>query len=1202
MNKQEVLARKRKSDVEEPPINLKPFTIGSVEDLGHDNTFNNHESKVGTSSTNVNDSTNFEGSFTLSEVNGKTCTTLFDEKVDQKLAKLPNSIVRWEIGRSIFKCPPDVQESIIETHPHHDHQQFTVKVPAMGTAIEMLDSEGIDPRLLILIQTTEIELSTDRTKLLANLSKFSSELGKPDMVNQQQEQQQRTTSNDLNRLDKSFKLSNVSKSNLVESNINDKKRSAEVIKVLLKRGNIRFRINLSFNEDKRCLKKKLKPCQIGDSNHWQRNYGSNCFLQIKLSENLLFESQKGKPTKNNKNNNVLSKLLWDFLNNPLIFAQKVYKAAILKNDTVWFFTSPSDLEKPITLTDLIEKDMPIELNQTMRISKFNARLQLSLSSTTPTINFKPYQIRRVPDIMSTSLVISTSFMEKISESLKLGYLPSIIEGAHHDSNIGYTGQRYGWVMCNERDRLGGKLIQIRESQQTQMCHDSLRILFQAKVYDSKKFEWIERQSSILILKSQIHFIKMSTTHTLMTDGAAAISLQAAINIKDSLGLKVLPAVYQARIMKAKGLWYLSSLEPKQKGEIWIEIRDSQWKAEVSYQPNEDIPFNLCQFSRRAKPGHLNRQTIPVLASRHVPVTTFTKLLEQEFTSVLESLTDTNSLRLAGTLEDNVQAYKKANKELPKNEVQDDHDDLYEKYSHRPLNPIWECAQLLKSGFEVRDRRVIDRLVISGQLILDGMINFKLGVPCSTSVYAMPDPTGTLKEDEVFLQLSRFTNPDTNLPLQDIRGECIIARSPCVHPCDARKVKAVANRNLEKYDDVLICSVLGERSLLDYLSGGDYDGDTVTVIWDPNFTQPFVNAEPTECISEKQLKEYDKYFKDNTKLPSLPNGTVSDFVTLKNKGSYEEALRESQLVTLFQTVDFGRYSQMHKVLEYLYGVGDQRTQKFGHIYVKCLDAAKQGISLVAKANKQLKKEFESLPELRKYNLTAGIPLPPWTCMVDPTLDKLEWRLPDGQEKRTYLSKKPEHVLEAFVAVADQQKARLMNSLKELEPQAGDSSLTQRWTEFQKGIIGGSGHALREFLNGIVKRSYVKYREVIDKPSKRREMDLTAAWKIFHIEGSLKNAKKAVIEDQYSSMYLTASAAHGYCLLKASAAASIMGSDDHFVFHMSFTEVCNLKTAAVEYRHLLGNGCKAIMGRVPKAITPEFNEAMRVKKKLAMCWEI
>lgn len=37
------------------------------------------------------------------------------------------------------------------------------------------------------------------------------------------------------------------------------------------------------------------------------------------------------------------------------------------------------------------------------------------------------------------------------------------------------------------------------------------------------------------------------------------------------------------------------------------------------------------------------------------------------------------------------------------------------------------------------------------------------------------------------------------------------------------------------------------------------GDTVTVIWDPEFTQPFVNADPSECISSKQLKTYEAFF-------------------------------------------------------------------------------------------------------------------------------------------------------------------------------------------------------------------------------------------------------------------------------------------------------------------------------------------------------
>lgn len=63
-----------------------------------------------------------------------------------------------------------------------------------------------------------------------------------------------------------------------------------------------------------------------------------------------------------------------------------------------------------------------------------------------------------------------------------------------------------------------------------------------------------------------------------------------------------------------GLWYLSSriAQDDTRDSIWIEVRDSQWKAEGGYpSAEEEIPFNLCQFSHRAKPGHVNRQTIPV---------------------------------------------------------------------------------------------------------------------------------------------------------------------------------------------------------------------------------------------------------------------------------------------------------------------------------------------------------------------------------------------------------------------------------------------------------------------------------------------------------------------------------------------------------------------------------------------------------------
>ncbi|EGG04446.1 uncharacterized protein MELLADRAFT_117081 [Melampsora larici-populina 98AG31] len=785
----------------------------------------------------------------------------------------------WEVARSIQRLPEDQQKTIITGHPHEDPLRFGIQLS--GLLSSPTDVEGADPELLALIRSTEAELKAEQDKV-----------------------------------------------DTPPASIADNAR--EVIRRILARGQVRFGINISLDDGQTNFAQRLKPCKISDSNIWQRTYGSDCFLRVRLSENVLHEAGKGRKEQ-------LGRKLWKLLNRTIIFAQKEYKAAVLKEDIIWFFTSPQSPAPPLTIRDLVEKDMPIRLNDGMRISKFPSFHESNFSKTRAWVQ-----------------AIYSS-----DDSLVYANNSAIVEGAHVDPSASYTGQRYSWRMCMEPDMIEGKSIQMRESERTRTGGQTLTISFRAIVYNQEVSRWDEKEGSITIPRREIQFVQMSTAPAVMTDGAAAISKFAAQKIKDSLGMNFLPSAFQARIMKAKGVWYLSSHDSIEEDEesMWIEIRDSQWKADVSYGHDVDIPFNLVRSSRHAKTGH-------VLASRKVPVSTFTDLLKLELLTVFNSLTDLNHLMVTSYLDNHAEVHINT----------EDVEDLSERLSRRPLDAI-------------------------------------------TSVYAMPDPTGTLKEGEVFLQLSHFVDQDTALPIQVLRGECIVARSPCVHPCDARKVTAVANQNLVRYDDVLVCSVLGERSLLDYLSGGD----TVTVIWDPHITEPFVNADVGECISQKELKEYEKYFevstinsisnsKDNAHHSSLTSGTVKDYVHLDDNGStsYEDALRMSQLVTLFQSTDFGRYSQMHKVLEYLYGVGDPRTQKFGYVYIRCLDAAKQGISLSTKAHTMLKKEFESLPELSNHNMKEVIPLPPWTQMLQAG-DREERVWSESRKQRIYLPRKSTHVL-------------------------------------------------------------------------------------------------------------------------------------------------------------------------------------------------
>lgn len=50
--------------------------------------------------------------------------------------------------------------------------------------------------------------------------------------------------------------------------------------------------------------------------------------------------------------------------------------------------------------------------------------------------------------------------------------------------------------------------------------------------------------------------------------------------------------------------------------------------------------------------------------------------------------------------------------------------------------------------------------------------------------------------------------------------------------------------LRAYVDLVIFSTKGSRSALSWLGGGDYDGDTVIVLWDPELVNQFTNA--VEC--------------------------------------------------------------------------------------------------------------------------------------------------------------------------------------------------------------------------------------------------------------------------------------------------------------------------------------------------------------------
>jgi RNA-dependent RNA polymerase len=117
-----------------------------------------------------------------------------------------------------------------------------------------------------------------------------------------------------------------------------------------------------------------------------------------------------------------------------------------------------------------------------------------------------------------------------------------------------------------------------------------------------------------------------------------------------------------------------------------------------------------------------------------------------------------------------------------------------------------------------------------------MLRTKTHIPLEQGAYLMgiPDPTGTLRDGEVFYQL---VDPSRDHMVGS--GRQLIYRNPCLDPGDLRIVTAVDIPALRRYSNVLIFPAASTclRSLSAECSGGDLDGDMFSIIFDESLIPP-----------------------------------------------------------------------------------------------------------------------------------------------------------------------------------------------------------------------------------------------------------------------------------------------------------------------------------------------------------------------------
>ncbi len=346
-------------------------------------------------------------------------------------------------------------------------------------------------------------------------------------------------------------------------------------------------------------------------------------------------------------------------------------------------------------------------------------------------------------------------------------------------------------------------------------------------------------------------------HQVMNDGCALVSYPLAKAIWTAYGGEgEIPSAIQGRISGAKGLWivdYQGRFPDVSKRGFWIQVSDSQLK--IKPHPAERLDadasqrtFEVLKFAQDCREAQLNKQLITIVEDRGVPRRVVTTALEEDVKSysdsLIQAMDDPRRLRLW------MQEHGYSSPS--------DHPIILGSF---PDSARHQMTLLLDSGFHPSN---CERLVLCAadllKLHMDGYLEkMWIHLPHSTTVFCAPDPCDVLAEGEVFLGFSKpVIDPRTGITeaaLEDIG--VLLARNPAHLASDIQLRKAVYKHELRNYKNVVLFSTKGNRSTASLLSGGDFDGDTVTCIWDPKFVEHFRNAPLPEMPAQSECSMVNK---------------------------------------------------------------------------------------------------------------------------------------------------------------------------------------------------------------------------------------------------------------------------------------------------------------------------------------------------------
>ncbi|KAJ5737645.1 uncharacterized protein N7483_002770 [Penicillium malachiteum] len=314
----------------------------------------------------------------------------------------------------------------------------------------------------------------------------------------------------------------------------------------------------------------------------------------------------------------------------------------------------------------------------------------------------------------------------------------------------------------------------------------------------------------------------------------------------------IPSAFQGRIAGAKALWMVNKNQSKYQSfceddgdDLWVEISDSQLKIFPHPQEwtgtidDEKLTFEVVSWSKPLHLVELNIQLLVILAHGGNVRDYIAELARRGLDKLAEDLESVlaadNNLMCLGLMQ----------KLKPPGEA---------KYKSRQLgswvlNDGEFVNRLCQAGFTPQSFSPLrTRLQKLFKWTIEHQVEeLHIEVPLSTYAYCVADPYGVLEEDEVhFAFSSNWQDSDGNFQESELMDtDVLVGRLPAHVPSDIQKRRAVYKSELRHFKDVIVFSTKGDMPLAHMLSGGDYDGDTPWICWDPMIVDSFRNSDLPE---------------------------------------------------------------------------------------------------------------------------------------------------------------------------------------------------------------------------------------------------------------------------------------------------------------------------------------------------------------------